>query len=107
MEEDYYIIYGLDSDALNITSDSIPSVSNTSLENQTYSILLDGLDVSTVYFAQIVAAFGMSGEYKRYSETIVFRTKEYGMVRIITNIPYHLMPCFLRTSCLSRVSVSH
>ena len=78
MEEEYYIIYGSDPNELNVTSDTVPSVSNTSLENQTYSILVEGLDVSTVYFAQIVAAFGANGDFKRYSETFVFRTKEYG-----------------------------
>ena len=77
-EEEYYIVYGFNSDELYSTSDSIPSVSNTSLENQTYTIFLEGLEVGTIYFAQVVAEFGVSGEFKRYSDTFVFRTKEYG-----------------------------
>lgn len=77
-EEEYYIIYGVESDELDMTSDSIPSVSDTSLENQTYSLYVEGLKSGTVYYAQVVAAFGMSGEFKRYSDTFVFRTKEDG-----------------------------
>ena len=77
-EEEYYIIYGFESDDLDETSDSIMSVSNTSLENQTYTIHIEGLDAATIYFAKVVAVFGASGEFKRYSDTFVFRTKENG-----------------------------
>lgn len=77
-EEEYYIIYGFNSDELYSTTDSILSGSDTSLENQTYTIPIEGLEAGTIYFAQVVAAFGVSGEFKRYSDTFVFRTKEYG-----------------------------
>ena len=79
-EEEYYIIYGLDSDELDMFSDSILSVSDTNLENQTYSLRVEGLDAGTIYFAQVVAAFGTNGEFERYSDIFVFRTKENGML---------------------------
>lgn len=77
-EEEYYIIYGFNSDELYLTSDTILSVSDTSLENQTYTIRIEGLEAGTIYFAHVVAAFGVSGEFRRYSDAFVFRTKENG-----------------------------
>ena len=83
-EEEYYIIYGFDSNELYMTSDSVSSVSDTSLENQTYSLYVEGLESATVYYAQVAAAFGLSGEFKRYSDNFIFRTKEDGIaIRVI------------------------
>ena len=75
-EEEYYITYGYESDELEFTSDRVQS---TSLENQTYSLVIGDLDTATVYYGQVVAVFGESGEFKRYSDTFVFRTKENGI----------------------------
>ena len=105
-EEEYYIIYGLDSDKLEFISDSIESVSNVSLENQTYSLVVGGLEAATIYYGQIVAAFGgMSLEYKRYSNMFVFRTKENGEN---TWLRAFEITCFLlhRASHLSGISAS-
>lgn len=68
----------MESEDLDQTSDSISSSTNTSLVNQTYSLVIEGLDTGTIYYAQVVAAFGDSGEFKRYSDTFAFRTKENG-----------------------------
>ena len=77
-QEEYYIIYGFESDELDFTTESILSVSNTSLENQIYSLVIDGLKTATVFYGEVVAAFGMSGEFQRYSDIFAFRTKENG-----------------------------
>ena len=77
-QEEYYIIYGMESDDLDQSSDSISSPTNTSLVNQTYSLMIQGLDIGTIYYCQVVAAFGEIGEFKRYSDTFAFRTKESG-----------------------------
>lgn len=78
-EEEYYIIYGFNPDELYSTSDPIMSVSDTSLENQTYTIHIEGLEAGTIYYAQVVAVFGVSGESQRYSNDTTFRTKENGI----------------------------
>ena len=84
-EEEYYVTYGLDSGELEFTSDMVQSVLNVSLEDQSYSVVISGLETATIYYGQIVAAFGMSGEYKRYSDMFVFRTKENGKNIMLLN----------------------
>ena len=71
-------MYGLDSGELEFTSDIVQSVLNVSLEDQSYSVVIRGLETATIYYGQVVAVFGMSGEYERYSDMFVFRTKENG-----------------------------
>lgn len=68
--------YGTDPDNLNLTSDSIPSPSNTSLTNVMFGTTLSELDDSTIYYFRIAAVF--DEVFKRYSEIASFRTKEPG-----------------------------
>lgn len=84
-EEEYYIMYGFSSNDLNFTTDSIESVT---LEKQTYSLAIDGLEISEVYIAQVVAAFGASNEFKRYSATFAFRTKENEQAAYLEFLPH-------------------
>ena len=82
----YYIIYGPYVDELDYTSDSIQS---TSTQNGTYSLAIDGLDIATVYYGRVVAAFGNSGEFRRYSDAFAFRTKENGEVYLHLSTAIH------------------
>ena len=82
-QESYYVRYGYQNTYFDYTSDSISSESNVSITNQTYSMMIEGLVDGTVYYAQVVAAFGESNQYKRFSDTFAFRTKETGKSTIL------------------------
>lgn len=83
--EEYIVEYGVDSDNLNLTSSTVDSNSDTSLVNQSYSVLLEGLEVGTIYYIRVLAQFGINGLYKRYSDVIAFRTLEEGSKLFFTN----------------------
>lgn len=74
--EEYYIQYGTEETMLDVTTDSIPSPSDTSLVNQTYSITLQGLRPSTIYYFRVAAVYDSIST--RYSELSSFRTYEEG-----------------------------
>ena len=89
--EEYIVEYGIDSDNLNLTSSTVDSSSDTSLVNQTYSVLLEGLEVETIYYIRVLAQFGISGLYKRYSDVAAFRTLEEGSNFFTKWILYYLL----------------
>ena len=62
---------------LDMTTDSIPSPSDTSLVNQTYSMSLQGLRPSTIYYFRVAAVYDSIST--RYSELSSFRTYEEGI----------------------------
>ena len=76
--EEYIVQYGVESDNLNLTSSTVDSVSDTTLENQTYSVVLDQLKNGTIYYAQVLAQYGFGNLFKRYSDNIALRTLEDG-----------------------------
>ena len=76
--EEYIVLYGMESDSLNLTSSTIDSVSDTTLENQAYSVVLDKLDEETIYYFQVLAQYGFANLFKRYSDIVAFRTLERG-----------------------------
>ena len=73
--QEYYLVYGVDEDALNLTSYSILRDSDISLRNQSYNITLTGLFTGTDYYVFVVAEYGFS---EVYSDTILFTTTEVG-----------------------------
>lgn len=75
MQEQYYIQYSPDPDNL-VDTNSIPSVSDTSVINATYSIVLTGLQSGAVYYARVVAVY--DEVFERFSEMSVFLTKAPG-----------------------------
>lgn len=76
--EEYKIEYGVESDNLNLTSQIVNSVTDRTLVNQTYSVIIDNLEMGTIYYVRVLAQFGIDGLYKRYSDVTAFRTLEEG-----------------------------
>jgi len=74
-QQQYYVLYGLDENNLNYSTDRISGNANTSLTDQTYSTTIQGLTSGTLYYVQVAAEFGST---ILYSETISFRTIEPG-----------------------------
>ena len=71
----YFVVYGVDSRALNETSYSIRGNSDTSFTDQTYNITLDGLTAGTEYYAVVVAEYGLT---YLTSDTFSFTTRDFG-----------------------------
>ena len=78
--EEYIIEYGFEPDKLNSTSSTLDSVTDTSLQNQSYSLVIDKLDTGTIYYLRVMAQYGFANLFKRYSSTIAFRTLEKGIL---------------------------
>ena len=76
--EEYIVEYGTDSDDLTLMSSTVSSSNDTTLVNQTYSVLLEELAMGTIYYVRVLAQYGAYGLYKRYSDIIAFRTLEEG-----------------------------
>ena len=73
--QEYYVLYGLDQNDLNLTSNTTQGNTNTSLTNQTYSITLQGLTMGTEYYLQVIATYGTDS---LYSDKTSFTTLEQG-----------------------------
>ena len=73
--QEYYVLYGLDQNDLNLTSNTTQGNTNTSLTNQTYSITLQGLTMGTEYYLQVIATYGTDS---LYSDETSFTTLEQG-----------------------------
>lgn len=91
-QEEYYVLYGKDPENLDQATGSIPSLSDTSIINSTYSLVVTGLESGVVYYAQVVAAFDV---FERFSEATVFLTKAPGkfssnffILQMISNVVY-------------------
>lgn len=69
-------------------STSIPSLTDTSLVNQTYSVSLQKLSPSTVYYIRVVAVYDVI--IARYSEQTSFRTYDEGLYNIHFDIAYYV-----------------
>ena len=77
VEQDYVVNYGTSEDNLDQTSDTVPSVTDTSLTNQEYSVSLTDLSAGTMYYYQVVATFEST---TLESDTASFTTLELGTV---------------------------
>ena len=77
VEQDYVVNYGSSEDNLDQTSDTVPSVTDTSLTNQEYSVSLTDLSAGTMYYYQVVATFEST---TLESDTASFTTLELGTV---------------------------
>ena len=53
--EEYVVLYGTDENALDQMSDIVTGGTDTSAENQIYSVTLDGLETFTIYYFQVRA----------------------------------------------------
>ena len=75
-QEQYYVQYGNNSDTLDQRTNPIPSVSDTTVINQTYELTVDGLGSGTIYYLRVVAVFNILA--RRESDMVVNRTNEEG-----------------------------
>ena len=82
--EEYYITYGIENINLDQTTESVPSPLNTSLVNQSYTIILQDLSPGTIYYLRVAAVFNVL--YVRYSDIISFRTYDEGIGIIMRNM---------------------
>ena len=73
--QEYYVEYGEDENDLDQRSDSI-NVDNTSLIDQSYSVILTGLDVGTLYYVQVTT---VARNVIFSSDVISFRTLQQGI----------------------------
>ena len=74
-QQEYYLVYGVDEDALNLTSRTVQGNPDTSLTNQTYNITLNGLTFGTEYYVIVTAVYGFT---TLYSDTVSFTTIDQG-----------------------------
>ena len=83
--EEYYVEYGTESTALDMTTASIASITDTSLVNQMYSISLENLSPGTVYYVRVAAVFDEI--FARYSDIVSFRSYDEGIyIRICVQL---------------------
>ena len=76
--EEYIVKYGVESDNLNLSSSTLDSVTDTTLKNQTYSVIINKLGAETIYYFRVLAQYGFGNLFKRYSDLSAFRTLEKG-----------------------------
>ena len=74
-QQEYYVLFGTYQYNLNNMTNRILGSENTSLINQTYSTLLDGLTFGTTYYFVVVAEFGST---TLLSDVASFTTLEPG-----------------------------
>ena len=92
--EMYYIQYGYEENVLDMTTTSVSSPTDTSLVNQTYSIMLQGLSDGTMYFLRVVAVYDDIAD--RFSDLTSFRTYEEGSIET----PLYLYACVCVCVCV-------
>ena len=78
--EDYYVEYGLNNIMPDERSDSLPSGSNTSIVDQTYTITLQNLHPAYTYFFVVTAENTVS---PKSTEVFMFSTLEAGVLLLI------------------------
>ena len=77
-QQEYFLVYGVDEDALHLTSSSVLGHSDISLTNQAYNITLTGLTIGTDYYVAVIAEYGFTF---LYSDTISFTTHDRRKMR--------------------------
>ena len=74
-QEQYFVEYGLSAANLELISDIIQSISDTTINFQPYSVTLQGLTEATKYFFRVVAEFGVGDVYVRSTNIFSFFTQ--------------------------------
>ena len=74
-QEEYIVEYGLSPTDLNLESDTVESITDTTILNQPYSVTLQGLTGSTKYYFRVMAKFGTGGLYVRHTALYAFFTQ--------------------------------
>lgn len=69
-QEEYVVEYGLSATALDLESNTVPSITDTSVNFERYDVTLEGLSVGTQYYFRVVARFGTGDVYVR--STVIF-----------------------------------
>ena len=72
-QQQYYVDYGTDEDALDQRSGTVTSSDDTFLTDQNYTVSLFELSLGTTYYIQVVATFGV---YTLKSDVFSFTTPE-------------------------------
>ena len=73
--EEYVVAYGLSPTSLNMTSDTVMSITDTSINFQPYELRLQGLMGATLYYFRVEARFGVGNLYFRHSDVFFFFTQ--------------------------------
>ena len=102
--EQYYVEYGTDPTNLDTVSSLFFSPGDTSVTDASYAVSLDQLNPGMIYYLRVVAKYRI--QFKRFSETVEFRTKEDG---IAFNYFVHLMQQYYGVffSSQSKPIISH
>lgn len=74
-QEEYVVEYGLSPTALDFKSDTVLSITDTSVNFERYDVTLQGLSGGTQYYFRVVARFGTGDVYVRSTEIISFFTQ--------------------------------
>lgn len=73
-QEEYVVEYGLSATALDLESDTVLSITDTSVNFYHYNVTLEGLSIGTQYYFRVVARFGTGDVYIRSTEIFSFLT---------------------------------
>ena len=73
--EQYTVFYGESPDGLDLSTTPIPSYSDITLENQTYTVSLTGLDAVTTYYFLVQSE---NSELSANTQVMSFTTTEAG-----------------------------
>ena len=87
-QQQYTVFYGTDLQNLDQTSATVLSNSDTSLTNQQYFVVIQGLQVGTTYYFQISVSIG---DLTFTTDVNEFRTRDLGNYRtcnVIANVNY-------------------
>ena len=90
-QETYVVMYGIDMDNLDMSSDTVNSLSDDAT-NQSYSVVLDNLAGATTYYYQVVSENVYSTSS---SDTSSFTTLEGG-IPLSCLLPAHITCMFTR-----------
>ena len=72
--EEYIVEYGLSASALDLVSDTVQSITDTSVNFEPYNVTLQGLTDGTQYYFRVVAQFGVGNVYVRSTNLFSFFT---------------------------------
>lgn len=74
-QEEYTVEYGLSPSNLNLESETVQSITDTSVNFEQYSVTIRNLTGGTAYYFRVVARFGTGGVYVRHTEVFAFFTQ--------------------------------
>lgn len=73
-QEEYIVEYGLSATSLDLMSETVQSITDTSINFQPYEATLQGLTGGTQYFFRVLAQFGVGNIYHRSTNVFSFFT---------------------------------